>query len=62
MGFRYGEAEALKQYFIFSMNAVFQASLNEMLASIGNRKPTPDKAEHQKEANQKSESDDEIVW
>jgi hypothetical protein len=62
MGFRYGEAEALKQYFIFSMNAIFQSSLEEMLASIGNKKVSPNKAEHQKKADQETESDDEIVW
>ena len=27
MGFRYGEAEALKQYFVFAMHAIFQNSL-----------------------------------
>ena len=62
MGFRYGEADALKQYFIFSLNAIFQSSLEEMLASIGNKKASPNKAEHQKKADQETESDDDIVW
>jgi hypothetical protein len=63
MGFRYGEAEALRQYFIFSMHAIFQNSLEEAQAAVGNSKkgnysknPTP--APQAK----KEEADEDVVW
>jgi len=60
MGFRYGEAEALKRYFIFSMNSIFQASLDEVQASI--RKGPANAPRKQAEAQKQEEEDDEIVW
>jgi len=60
MGFRYGEAEALKQYFIFSMHSVFQISLDEVQASIsGNKKSPYNKSQP---APAQEDSDEEIVW
>ena len=59
MGFRYGEAEALKRYFIFSMNTIFQGSLDEVQASI--KKGSANAPRRQAET-QKQEEDDEVVW
>ena len=60
MGFRYGEAEALKQYFLFSMNAVFQASLEEVQASISGSKKAP--YNKSQPAPTQEDSDEDIVW
>jgi hypothetical protein len=60
MGFRYGEAEALKRYFIFSMNAIFQASLDEVQASI--KRGPANAPKKQAEAQKQEEADDDIVW
>lgn len=62
MGFRYGEAEVLKRYFIFSMNAIFQASLDEVQASLsGGKKGGYNKP--QSAPKPKSEdSDEDVVW
>jgi len=63
MGFRYGEAEALKQYFVFSMHSIFNNSLEEAQAAVGNNKkgnyskntpPTPQA--------KKEEVDEDVVW
>ena len=60
MGFRYGEAEALKQYFLFSMKAVFQSSLDEVQASIsGNKKAPYNKTQS---AAPQEDSDEDVVW
>ena len=60
MGFRYGEAEALKQYFLFSMNAVFQNSLDEVQASIsGNKKAPYNKPQA---ATPQQDSNEDVVW
>ena len=61
MGFRYGEAEALKQYFLFSMNAVFQASLEEVQASISGSKKAPYNKSQAAPA-PAQEEDEDIVW
>jgi hypothetical protein len=60
MGFRYGEAEALKQYFVFSMQAIFQASLEEVQASISGNKKAP--YNKNQAAPAQEDSDEEIVW
>jgi hypothetical protein len=60
MGFRYGEAEALKQYFVFSMQSIFQASLEEVQASISGNKKTP--YNKSQAAPAQEDSDEEIVW
>tara|TARA_R100000152_G_C6676838_1_gene111713 strand:+ start:192 stop:731 length:540 start_codon:yes stop_codon:yes gene_type:complete len=60
MGFRYGEAEALKQYFIFSMQAIFQNSLEEAQANAsGNRKNNYSKP---KQAEKQETVDEDVVW
>ena len=62
MGFRYGEAEALKQYFIFSMNSIFQFSLDEMLASLTKKGPQKNWDQKTQQENKETESEDDIVW
>ncbi len=41
MGFRYGEAEVLKEFFRFSMQLIFQSSHDDMIASMSGNKKTP---------------------
>ena len=63
MGFRYGEAEALKQYFIFSMQSIFQASLDEVQASLSGGKKNTYNNKSQPTAKAKQEDpEEEIVW
>ena len=63
MGFRYGEAEVLKRYFIFSMNAIFQASLDEVQASLGTSKKSNYNTKSASTTSTKQEDPDEdIVW
>ena len=60
MGFRYGEAEALKQYFIFSMQAIFKNSLEEAQANVsGNKKNNYNKP---KQAEKQETVDEDVVW
>ena len=60
MGFRYGEAEALKQYFIFSMQAIFQNSLEEAQANAsGNKKSNYNKP---KQVEKQETADEDVVW
>jgi len=63
MGFRYGEAEALKQYFVFSMHAIFQNSLEEAQAAVGNSKKGnyPKNSPPAPQA-KKEEADEDVVW
>ena len=60
MGFRYGEAEALKQYFVFAMHSIFQNSLDEAQANAGNKK-TPYNKPTQKPA-QQDKVEEDVVW
>jgi len=61
MGFRYGEAEVLKQYFSFAMQSIFQQSHEDMLASMSGNKKTP--YSNKPQAQKKEESvDEDVVW
>ena len=61
MGFRYGEAEVLKQYFRFAMQAIFQQSHEDMLASMSGNKKTP--YSNKPQAQKKEETvDEDVVW
>ena len=63
MGFRYGEAEALKQYFIFSMHSIYQTSLEEAQASFrDSKKSSPNKSQSSPSAPNKETEDEDVVW
>ena len=65
MGFRYGEAEVLKQYFIFSMHSIYQTSLEEAQASFrDSKKSAPNKGQNTgaTQGEGKTEEDEEVVW
>jgi hypothetical protein len=62
MGFRYGEAEVLKRYFIFSMNAIFQASLEEVQASLSGAKKGGYNKPQATSTPKTENSDEEVVW
>ena len=66
MGFRYGEAEALKQYFLFSMHAVFQNSLDEAQANAASKRADGNKSSYNKPAPkqqpQQEKVDEDVVW
>jgi hypothetical protein len=62
MGFRYGEAEALKQYFVFSMHSIYQTSLEEAQASFrDSKKGSPNKNSPAPTKNTQNE-DEDVVW
>jgi hypothetical protein len=60
MGFRYGEAEALKQYFVFAMHSIFQNSLDEAQANAGNKKSNYNKPAQKQ--TQEEKVDEDVVW
>ena len=63
MGFRYGEAEALKQYFIFSMHSIYQTSLEEAQASFrDSKKSEPNKSRSTASAPAENKEDEDVVW
>ena len=63
MGFRYGEAEALKQYFIFSMHSIYQTSLEEAQASFrDSKKNAPSKSQSTASTPAKDTEDEDVVW
>tara|TARA_Y100000310_G_C20653218_1_gene800630 strand:+ start:165 stop:713 length:549 start_codon:yes stop_codon:yes gene_type:complete len=63
MGFRYGEAEALKQYFIFSMHSIYQTSLEESQASFrDSKKNAPSKGQSTTSTPTKDTEDEDVVW
>ena len=63
MGFRYGEAEVLKQYFIFSMHSIYQTSLEEAQASFrDSKKNAPNKSQSTASAPVNNAEDEDVVW
>tara|TARA_R110000751_G_scaffold260477_5_gene359843 strand:+ start:507 stop:1052 length:546 start_codon:yes stop_codon:yes gene_type:complete len=62
MGFRYGEAEVLKRYFIFSMSAIFQASFDEVQASLSGGKKNSYNKPQAAAKPQAEDSDEDVVW
>lgn len=66
MGFRYGEAEALKQYFLFSLHAIFQNALDEAQANAASKRADGYKSSYNKPAPkqqpQQEKVDEDVVW